>query len=228
MGTVTNLLLCSFVVVMARAEVKLQPDKPFERVPLYGRAHLECCFNTTNEKSLKLTWVLFVQTGNTTLNRTIVNTTNVETGRARRVKDTHCHTLTIHSVQLNDTGLYQCSLSNGGNNLYTHGTFLQVHRPLEKTINLSEKTKNKILTAEGILLFLCVLLPAATLICQSKKLNDLERTKVRREEENIYQGLNLDDCSATYDQIERSQAHGPYQDVYNVKEEEEEIQLEKP
>ena len=43
-----------------------------------------------------------------------------------------------------------------------------------------------------------------------------------------HQGLNLDDCSATYDQIERSQAHGPYQDVCNIIEEEEEIQLEKP
>lgn len=44
----------------------------------------------------------------------------------------------------------------------------------------------------------------------------------------IHQGLNLDDCCTTYDQIERSQAHGPYQDVCNIIEEEEEIQLEKP
>lgn len=44
----------------------------------------------------------------------------------------------------------------------------------------------------------------------------------------IPQGLNLDDCCSTYDQIERSQAHGPYQDVVNIKEEEEQIQLEKP
>jgi len=42
------------------------------------------------------------------------------------------------------------------------------------------------------------------------------------------QGLNLDDCCTTYDQIERSQAQGPYQDVGNIMEEKEEIQLEKP
>ncbi|XP_076593642.1 B-cell antigen receptor complex-associated protein alpha chain [Chaetodon auriga] len=228
MRTVTNILFCSFVVAMAQAEVKLQPDRPFLRVPLYGRADLECCYNTTSEKSLSLTWIVRVQNGNKTEIEKIVNTANVETARARRVKDTHCHTLTIRSVQLNDTGMYQCWLNNSGINLYTHGTVLQVHKPLEKTIKLSENTKNKILTAEGILLFLCVLLPAATLICKSKKLNDLEKKKVRREEENIYQGLNLDDCSATYDQIERSQTHGPYQDVCNVKEEEEDIQLEKP
>lgn len=42
------------------------------------------------------------------------------------------------------------------------------------------------------------------------------------------QGLNLDDCcNTTYDQIERSQAHGPYEDVGNIMDEAE-IQLEKP
>lgn len=41
--------------------------------------------------------------------------------------------------------------------------------PLEKTINLYESTKNKILTAEGILLLLCVLLPATTLLCQVRR-----------------------------------------------------------
>lgn len=46
----------------------------------------------------------------------------------------------------------------------------------------------------------------------------------------IRQGLNLDECWSTYDQIERPQTHGQYQDVGNLKgeEEEEEIQLEKP
>ena len=42
-----------------------------------------------------------------------------------------------------------------------------------------------------------------------------------------HQGLNLDDCCTTYDQIERSQAQGPYEDV-GITEEAEEIQLEKP
>lgn len=45
---------------------------------------------------------------------------------------------------------------------------------------------------------------------------------------HVHQGLNLDDCCTTYDQIERSQSHGPYQDVCSAFKEEEEIQLEKP
>lgn len=42
----------------------------------------------------------------------------------------------------------------------------------------------------------------------------------------INQGLTLDDRSSTYDQIERSQNHGPYQDVCNTLHDD--IQLEKP
>ncbi|XP_041799400.1 B-cell antigen receptor complex-associated protein alpha chain [Chelmon rostratus] len=226
MGTVTNFFLCSFVVVMAQGEVKLQPDRPFLKVLHNGRAELECCYNAT--KLLDFTWYIRVQAENITLDPTIVNISELVTARTKKTKDGHCSILTFSSVQLNDTGLYLCWLNNSNINLFTYGTYLHVYKPLEKTLNLSENTKNKILTAEGILLFLCVLLPAATLICQSKKLSELEKKKVKREEENIYQGLNLDDCCETYEQIERALAHGPYQDVCNIKEEEEEIQLEKP
>lgn len=41
--------------------------------------------------------------------------------------------------------------------------------PLEKTISLRESTKNKILTAEGILLLLCVIVPSASLIFQVRR-----------------------------------------------------------
>lgn len=44
-----------------------------------------------------------------------------------------------------------------------------------------------------------------------------------------HQGLDLDLCAqTTYDQIQRSQAPDPYQDVYNMIQGDEEIQLEKP
>ncbi|XP_073341774.1 B-cell antigen receptor complex-associated protein alpha chain [Pagrus major] len=228
MGTITNLLLCSFVVVVAVvavAEVDLMPDRPFLRVELNEQATLECCCSTRVE-SLQLQWVKRALAHNVTLDPENVTFTDRVKRDERKESDQFCGILRFKSVELRDSGLYQCMLLN--RNSMTHGTYLQVYKPLEKTINLSEKTKNKILAAEGILLLLCVLLPATTLLCQSKKLNDLERKKGQKEEENIYQGLNLDDCSAAYDQIERSQAHGPYQDVCNVIEEEEEIQLEKP
>lgn len=40
---------------------------------------------------------------------------------------------------------------------------------MEKTINLSESTKNKILTVEGVLLLLCVIIPSASLLLQVRK-----------------------------------------------------------
>ncbi|KAK6269267.1 hypothetical protein J4Q44_G00394160 [Coregonus suidteri] len=78
-----------------------------------------------------------------------------------------------------------------------------------------------------------VLLHGTMMLRKTKKLNQLKKKRVKEEEENIYEGLNLEECSSTYDQIQRSLVQGPYQDVGNMlieeeEEEEEEIQLEKP
>ncbi|TDH11571.1 hypothetical protein EPR50_G00062240 [Perca flavescens] len=218
MGTVTNILLCSFVVGIAQNEMTLEPDRPFLRIQVSQRAVLECCYRAS--VSVNITWLKHPS------NKTLHPHAVASDHEAKYLNtNLFCGNLNFNAVQLNDSGLYQCLLNN---RLFSHGTYLQVYKPMEKTINLSESTKNKILTAEGVLLLLCVLVPSVTLLFQSKRLNELEKKKAMKEEENIYQGLNLDDCCSTYDQIERSQAHGPYQDVGNIKEEEEQIQLEKP
>ncbi|XP_035527509.1 B-cell antigen receptor complex-associated protein alpha chain isoform X2 [Morone saxatilis] len=225
MGTLTNVLLCSFVV-FARDGVKLEADKPFERKELGASVSMECCYVNVDEEVPSI-WVKVFGVKGKHPPKPVANSTALTEESMRRKKDKRvCYTLTFKTLQLNDSGLYQCWLKS--KSMYTHGTYLQVYKPMKKAINLSENTKNKILTAEGILLLLCVLLPSVTLLRQSKKLKELERKKSMKEEENIYQGLNLDDCCTTYDQIERSQGHGPYQDVCNIIEEEEEIQLEKP
>lgn len=222
MGPVANFLLYSFaVVVIAQAELQLEPDMPFLRVRANGKAVLKCCFNPEG-MSLNIYWVRRITANMSLLPEMIKDPESVNTS------GNFCSMYNFTSVQLQDSGLYQCWVNNSKISTFTHGTFLQVYKPLEKTINLSENTKNGILKAEGIMLLLCVLLPSTTLLLKSKKLNELEKKKVTKEEENIYQGLNLDDCCTTYDQIERSQTHGPYQDVCNIIEEEEEIQLEKP
>lgn len=236
MWTVTNFLLCSFVVVIAQDKVIFKPDNPSLRVKLGEQADLQCCCSISlSQKPPELTWVRCLPDSAppfqgkemcTQVSFSECVMSEKENPQSRR---SCCGTLRFQSVHLNDTGLYRCSLNNSNPQFHSHGTYLQVYRSLEKSINLSENTKNKILTAEGILLFLCVVLPAATLMCKSNKMNELERKKMKKEEENIYQGLNLDDCCTTYDQIERSQVNGPYEDVCNIiEEEEEEIQLEKP
>ncbi|XP_074538941.1 B-cell antigen receptor complex-associated protein alpha chain [Halichoeres trimaculatus] len=223
MGTVTNLLLCSLAVVIAQAEVFLEDDRPYLSVQDGHRAVLECCY-TAKEKSEKFVWYRFVHENNTVKGPLPVNDSLVSP--EEKGSKLFCGIIDYPSVQLKDSGFYQCWLNKS--KVFTHGTYLHVFKPLEKTLDLKESTKNKILTAEGVMLFVVVVIPAATLLLQSRKLSELEKKKVRKEEENIYQGLNLDDCSTTYDQIERSQAHDPYEDVCILEEEEEEIQLEKP
>lgn len=90
-------------------------------------------------------------------------------------------------------------------------------------LSISEESKNSIITIQGVLLLLFLLIPGTFIIC--KGLNELEKRN-NKEEENIYEGLNLDDCNSTYHQIQRSLVQGPYQDVLNN--DEDDIQLEKP
>lgn len=213
-------VLSSLVVGFAWGDLTLEPDRPSLSVAVSENASLECCYKSPSG----ITNVTWIRHHNKTQEVVLNQTVKSETKKSSSVK-IYCSVLHFTKVQLENTGFYQCVL-NG--KIYSHGTYLRVYKPMEKTINLSETTKNKILIAEGFLLLLCVMLPSAILLFKSKKLNELEKKKAKKEEENIYQGLNLDDCCATYDQIERSQAQGPYQDVGNIKEEEEEIQLEKP
>ncbi|XP_041843088.1 B-cell antigen receptor complex-associated protein alpha chain [Melanotaenia boesemani] len=218
MGLAMFFVLCSLAGSTAQDKVILQADRPFLRVELFDEASLECCFKNGPSDFI---WVI----RNTSSSFYNISDNGQLNQGNKKSEGATCGFLTFKSVQLNDTGLYQCKLPN---NIFTPGTYMQVYKPMEKLINLRERTKNIILTVEGILLLLCVLGPSSMLLLKSKSLHELEMKKIKREEENIYQGLNLDDCRSTYDQIERSQAQGPYQDVGTIMEETEEIQLEKP
>lgn len=224
MGAVTVVLLCSIFVVIAQCEVILEPDVPSLKVQVSLPATLLCCYKPIGIPT-SCNWTKLFRKSNMTLgprfmkasDRVVVDDTDTEGGKV-------CCNLTFKSVTMNDTGMYRCWIKDG--NIFTHGTYLRVFEPLLKIINLGEGTKNTILMVEGVLLLLCVMVPSAALLFKSKRLRQLEKKKMRKEEENIYQGLNLDDCCTTYDQIERSQAHGPYQDVGNRNGDN--IQLEKP
>lgn len=222
MGIAVIIVLCSLAGI-AQGEVFLQADRPYLRVSRSDTADLKCCYKGEFERRV---WIRrFKFDKNPPILEGVTSSKRVTEGDSQE-DGGWCGTLKITSVQLNDSGLYQCYLNKS--KLYTHGTYLHVYKPLDRTIDLSESTKNKILTAEGILLLICVLVPSATLLFKSKTLHTLEKKKMKKEEENIYQGLNLDDCCTTYDQIERSQAQGPYQDVANIMEQGDEVQLEKP
>ncbi|XP_012737378.2 B-cell antigen receptor complex-associated protein alpha chain [Fundulus heteroclitus] len=220
MGAFMFFVLCSLIGNVASAEMTLEPDRPFLRVQLFDSAVLKCCFRNGAKD---FTWMKHISR-NSQMTPVILSESVIQS--YFEPNGTQCGQLTLNEVQLNDTGFYQCLFNKS--KVLTHGTYLQVFKPMEKTINLSEKTKNKILTAEGVLLLLCVIIPSVSLLFKSNSQNRLEIKKTKQEEENIYQGLNLEDCGTTYDQIERSQAQSQYQDVCNTVEEKEEILLEKP
>ncbi|CAL9705187.1 unnamed protein product [Knipowitschia caucasica] len=210
------LLVCSFYVLCVRCEVTLEAHRPSVKVEVSHPVALECCFNSSGNENF-----LWIKSSRLHLQKLTFYTTlhNATTDRRDMGQGRHCGILIISAATLNASGFYRCFLS--ASEVFTHGTYLQVYKPLEKTIQLSESVKNGILTAEGVLLLLCVLLPSVTLLFKSKRLNELEKKKVKKE--NIYQGLDLDHCAA-YDQIVHQQERGPYEDVGNN----EDIQLEQP
>ncbi|XP_043116205.1 B-cell antigen receptor complex-associated protein alpha chain [Puntigrus tetrazona] len=200
-------------------DLTLEADKPLERVAFSEEATVRCCYQW--DRPHNFTWIVNIHNTNGIIRPVLENLLNKsDTG----TNGATCHSLVFKSVRINDTGLYQCKLHSNSFHIYTHGTFLQVYKPLEKTLNLSERVKNSIITAEGVLLLMCVLIPGTAMLCKTKKLKELEKKK-GREEENIYEGLNLDDCNSAYHQIQRTSQQGPYQDVANCTED---IQLEKP
>lgn len=101
-------------------DVSLEEDVPFLSARVYDDVELKCCFNTTRE-SMTYTWVKHFRHGNSSINETTIgNTTETKLKNA-------CGNLTLKSVQLVDSGLYQCHLMNIQDGLYTHGTYLQVY-----------------------------------------------------------------------------------------------------
>lgn len=63
-----------------------------------------------------------------TTKRTSINETNarVKLDQGQRNKQ-HCEILILKDIVLNDTGLYQCVLTESNNTVFTPGTFLQVY-----------------------------------------------------------------------------------------------------
>ncbi|XP_004078286.1 B-cell antigen receptor complex-associated protein alpha chain [Oryzias latipes] len=211
---------CSMLGGIVEAEVVLGMDRPFQRIRLSDRAELKCCFQNWDKG---FHWVKSKKASERVEE---VAMSELVTATTRMPIKNNCSILTFKSVQLNDTGMYLCRLNVSF--IHTHGTYMQVYVPMEKTINLSESTKNLILMTEGILLFLCVVGPSFLFLSKKKHENKQVMKKEKMEEENIYQGLDLDDCCTAYDHIERPQGYGHYQDVGTTVKEGEEIQLEKP
>ncbi|KAM5236374.1 B-cell antigen receptor complex-associated protein alpha chain [Ctenodactylus gundi] len=133
----------------------------------------------------------------------------------------------ISKVNKSHGGIYRCQVEDGGKLRHSCGTYLRVREPPPRPfLDMAEGTKNRIITAEGIILLFCAVVPGTLLLFRKRWQNEKFGMDVRDdyEDENLYEGLNLDDCSM-YEDISRG-LQGTYQDVGSLHIGD--VQLEKP
>ncbi|KFO33628.1 B-cell antigen receptor complex-associated protein alpha chain [Fukomys damarensis] len=175
-------------------------------------AHLQCLNNGNNSN---ITWWHILQ-GNYTGIPVLVGHTHGQRGE-----------WVIPNVNKSHGGMYRCRVEAGGTALHSCGTYLRVREPLPRPfLDMGEGTKNRIITAEGIILLFCAVVPGTLLLFRKRWQNEKFGVDPRDdcEDENLYEGLNLDDCSM-YEDISRG-LQGTYQDVGSLHIGD--VQLEKP
>ncbi|KAM9039215.1 B-cell antigen receptor complex-associated protein alpha chain [Sarcophilus harrisii] len=192
--------------------LQLSPVPPSVTVPVGGTARLPCQHN--GGRNATVTWW---RIGLSKLFREPVERQPLPNG-----------TLVVGGVSKSDGGMYQCRVSIG-NRLQQEscGTYLRVRDPIPRPfLDMGEATKNRIITAEGIILLFCAVVPGTFLLFRKRWQN--ERYAVEHldyyDDENLYEGLNLDDC-AMYEDISRG-LQGTYQDATTLRVGD--VQLEKP
>ncbi|XP_029782522.1 B-cell antigen receptor complex-associated protein alpha chain isoform X2 [Suricata suricatta] len=143
--------------------------------------------------------------------------------------------LTISTVNKSHMGMYRCQVEEKDSNSkvlnfqQSCGTYLRVREPISRPfLDMGEGTKNNIITAEGIILLFCAVVPGTLLLFRKRWQNMKFGVDVQDdyEDENLYEGLNLDDCSM-YEDISRG-LQGTYQDVGSLHIGDGDVQLEKP
>ncbi|NXY39587.1 CD79A protein, partial [Pomatorhinus ruficollis] len=161
------------------------------------------------------------------------------TGWGRQVggNESGLSTLSFQHLEYNHSGLYFCRVQTCAKAAQSCGTFVRVtgewgslgtfrgsFGALADPLGLAEPTpvpfggvgdatKNRILTAQGVLLLLCAAGPGLLLLFRKRWANEggVQPKKISLEEENLYEGLNLDECSMGGD-ISRG-VQPTYQDV---------------
>ncbi|XP_063798455.1 B-cell antigen receptor complex-associated protein alpha chain isoform X3 [Pseudophryne corroboree] len=169
-------------------------------------ATIQCKFqNKTNEKAT-IEWLL-IQRVLRTNNKTYIETEQQDLPDYAQMKE-----LKLSNIQKSDRGLYKCKVTVKGKTYNSCGTYLRVKEPpFFIFFNIAEATKNRVITAEGVILLLCAVIPG-TFLLYRKRLENINSLSLKDAEgENIYEGLNLEDCSM-YEDISRG-LQATYEDV---------------
>ncbi|XP_003799506.1 B-cell antigen receptor complex-associated protein alpha chain [Otolemur garnettii] len=195
--------------------LRVDRGPPSVTVSIGDKVHLPCQYND-NKTKVNVTWWRFIQ-GNHTWPPEYIGFANDSNGE-----------LTIENVNKSHGGMYRCHVQEQGkSHQYSCGTYLRVREPPPRPfLDMGEGTKNRIITAEGIILLFCAVVPGTLLLFRKRWQNEKFGVDAQDdyEDENLYEGLNLDDCSM-YEDISRG-LQGTYQDVGSLHVGD--VQLEKP
>ncbi|XP_069497013.1 B-cell antigen receptor complex-associated protein alpha chain [Ambystoma mexicanum] len=219
------------LILMIHLPGRLSKDISVEWVPtsqqcVEGESVTLKCHYTVKTENVVVTWKKIQTDKNESF---VINVTTTD----RTGEKFYCEpggdsaNLTISEVEKNDSGIYVCKVSVGKASQSSCGTYLRVLKSRPKAfLNMEEGTKNTIITAEGILLLICAVVPGTILLFQKRWENErrFQNKKHPDEGENLYEGLNLGDCSM-YEDISRG-LQSTYQDVVSARLPD--IQLEKP
>lgn len=197
---------------------------PSVTVSLGETVHLQCRHNGSRPDSpLNVTWWRVLQ-GNATWPDIFFSYGERPSGE-----------LSISTVNKSHIGMYRCRVEEKGfdgkvvDTQWSCGTYLRVREPVSRPfLDMGEGTKNNIITAEGIILLFCAVVPGTLLLFRKRWQNMKFGMDAQDdyEDENLYEGLNLDDCSM-YEDISRG-LQGTYQDVGSLHIGDGDVQLEKP
>ncbi|XP_053545970.1 B-cell antigen receptor complex-associated protein alpha chain [Bombina bombina] len=204
--------------------LEMQWVLPSIKVHVGQSVDLECKFilKPGEEKIKQVNWLQMQFLKNWTMTR---NITDSLAFLENRIKDPNHQILKIENTQKNDTSLYVCKVTSEGVDYKSCGTYLRVKEPAPYIfLKIAESTKNRLITAEGILLLLCTVIPG-TLLLYKKRFENLRTASFKQSEgENLYEGLNLEECSM-YEDISRG-LQATYEDVATLRATD--FQLEKP
>ncbi|KAM4652627.1 B-cell antigen receptor complex-associated protein alpha chain [Discoglossus pictus] len=200
--------------------LKMKWVSPSQIVNVGEEAKLECNFELNSSNDIKVTWLQMQQLGDESKKIPVEESIAYTDGR---IKDKERY-LTIQRTQKNDSALYICKVTAEKQTKESCGTFLRVKDPGPFIfLKIGESTKNRVITVEGVILLLCAVIPG-TFLLYKKRWENLKVLSLKQPEENLYEGLNLEDCSM-YEDITRG-LQATYEDVGTIRATD--FQLEKP
>ncbi|KAM4016619.1 B-cell antigen receptor complex-associated protein alpha chain isoform 2-T2 [Anomaloglossus baeobatrachus] len=119
---------------------------------------IPCKFLSKQNEVVSVSWVQIYRAVNETNNMSFLET-------MQKVLPSTEPILTVRNAKKNDSGLYLCKVTAGSKTHKSCGTYLRVREPpVYLFFNIAEATKNRLITAEGIILLLCAIIPGTFLL----------------------------------------------------------------